>query len=188
VALDLRANVAKKRAPLMRWNVLPHAIRNQLGAASAAVAIVVAGCSPAPTLEKVARDNGRDEGTTVGQYTIEITGSKKRWHVRYPDFSGRLRADDDRVLRVRNIHVPLKTRCVLVLKSTDYVYTFAIPEHGLKEIAVPNLEFRMEFYSDKPGKFELIGEPLCGDPHSLIAGHIVVDPHDRFAAWLDRRF
>ena len=172
----------------MRRNDSPKAIGQWLCAA-VIVTTVAAGCAPAATREKiVVNESGHSDATSAGPYHIEITGSEKRWHVRYPDFSGRLRPDDDRVVSVRNIHVPLKTRVILILKSTDYVYTFAMPEFGLKEIAVPSLEFRMEFYSDNPGKFDLVGEPLCGDPHSEIAGHIVVDPHDRFSAWLDRRF
>jgi heme/copper-type cytochrome/quinol oxidase subunit 2 len=171
----------------MSRNDVPKSIGRWLSAAAAALLIAAAGCCPATTPGDIAVEaSGRDAPAPPGPYHIEITGSSKRWQVRYPDFSGRLPPGHDHALSVRNIHVPLNTRVVVVLRSTDYVYTFAVPEHGL-EIAVPNLEFQMEFYSDKAGEFDLFGEPLCGDPHSQISGHIVVDPHDRFSAWLDRR-
>ncbi|HZL91202.1 MAG TPA: hypothetical protein VFB96_22740 [Pirellulaceae bacterium] len=172
----------------MSRNGFPKRIGQRLCAA-ALVAAAMAGCyfAAAPEKKIAAERTYGGDASFAAPYCIEITGSKKRWHVRYPDYSGRLRTGDDRVLSVRNIHVPLNTRVVFILKSADYVYTFAIPEYGLKEIAVPNLKFEMEFQSDKAGKFDLIGEPLCGDPHSEIVGHIVVDPRDRFLAWLERR-
>ena len=157
--------------------------------AGAASLLASGGCLAEPRPEEFPRSATASDAIPFGPgpYQIEITGSDKRWLVRYPDASGNLQTAGGRSLRLRRIHVPLNTKVVFVLKSTDYVYTFAIPEHRLKEIAVPGLEFRMEFRTDKAGKFDLVGEPLCGDPHSLIAGQIVVDTHDRFAAWLERR-
>lgn len=116
-------------------------------------------------------------------YEIEITGSKDRWHVRYPGADGRL-ATGSEVRTVRNIHVPLRTKIVFVLKSTDYVYVLSLPQYRLKEIAVPELEFRMEFRSEDPGRFALIGEPLCGDPNVEMQGHLIVEARDRFVDWL----
>jgi heme/copper-type cytochrome/quinol oxidase subunit 2 len=117
------------------------------------------------------------------RYVIEVTGSNNLWHVRYPDPADRTRPA--KLMKgVRNIRVPLGTRVVLLLKSRDYLYTLAIPDYGLKEIAVPGCEFRMELRPRAAGRLELIGEHLCGDPFAEISGQLVVEPQDRFRSWL----
>ena len=116
-------------------------------------------------------------------YQIEITGSKDRWHVRYPGADGRAATSGD-TLVVRNIHVPQETKIVLVLKSTDYIYTLSLPQFHLKEIAVPDLEFRVEFCPPQAGRFELVGNQLCGAPHAELTGFLIVEPRDRFLGWL----
>ncbi len=115
-------------------------------------------------------------------YEIELTGSKDCWSVRYPGVDGHIERERDPLV-VRSIHVPLGTNIVFVLKSSDYVYTFALPHYQLKEIAVPSLEFKMELQPAEAGTFALVGKQLCGDPHD-VQGHLVVEPVDRFLAWL----
>lgn len=90
-------------------------------------------------------------------------------------------------LKPWDVHVPLQTDVVFVLNSKDYVYTLAIPQCGLKEIAVPELEFRMKFNLANAGKFDLVGDELCGDPfHEQRQGHLIVEPVDKFCSWLER--
>lgn len=116
-------------------------------------------------------------------YRIQVTGSINGWQVRYPNASGRLETETD-VPAVRDIHVPLDANVVIDLKSSDYVYLIAIPHFGLKEIAVPGLEFQIEFRLHEAGQFELIGEELCGEPHSELQGSLIVEPEERFLDWL----
>jgi cytochrome c oxidase subunit 2 len=90
------------------------------------------------------------------------------------------------VADARDIRVPMGRRVVLVLRSEDYLYTLAIPEYGLKEIAVPECEFRLEFRPRSTGRVDLFGEHLCGDPFAEITGKLVIEPPERFRAWLRR--
>ena len=133
----------------------------------------------------------RDEDRHIGPapesrepYGIEITGNENRWHVRYPGSDGRLAELGDGSI-ARDVHIPAQTDVVFVLKSDDYVYTLALPKYGLKEIAVPKLEFRMEFHSPDAGRFPLLGDQLCGEPHPELQGNLVVEPRDRFLRWLN---
>ena len=119
-------------------------------------------------------------------YCIEVTGHEYRWEVRYPGADGLLATDDDRVT-VRNVHVPQGTDVVLLLKSLDYVYVMALPQFGLKEMAVPTLEFRMSFHTQEAGQFALLGNELCGDPHPELKVHLIVEPREHFLAWLNRQ-
>lgn len=132
------------------------------------------------------RTNVADIVTKIQEpYHIEVTGHNYRWHVRYPNSTGRIETEKD-ALAVRDIHVPLETEVVLVLKSTDYVYVLSLPEFGKKEIAVPTLEFRMQFRPETTGQFALLGEELCGDPHPELKGSLVVEPQAQFLDWLQK--
>lgn len=116
-------------------------------------------------------------------YQIEVTGHEYRWHVRYPSSSGQLETDQDSV-SLRDIHVPLDADIVFVLKSKDYVYVLELPEFGKKEIAVPSLEFQMQFRPEKAGRYPLLGDELCGDPHPELKGTLVVESQAQFLDWL----
>jgi len=161
------------------WNILG------LSPFCMVLAIFAAGCTDAPRSDAQAKAPQASEVVLQIRepYQIEITGSKDRWHVRYPGADGRPVTSAD-TLVVRNIHVPQETKIVLVLKSTDYIYTLSLPQFHLKEIAVPDLEFRMEFCPPEAGQFELVGNQLCGDPHAELQGVLIVEPRDHFLGWL----
>lgn len=148
--------------------------------------LVTAGCSQARTpIASESQANASEVVPSLPEpYHIEITGRNRQWHVRYPDETGRL-ATKEKVLTDRSIPVPRDTKVVFVLKSMDFLYTFAIPQFGLKEIAVPDLEFQLEFRSENSGRIEFLGEHLCGDPQSEMSGTLVVEPQDCFLAWLE---
>lgn len=117
---------------------------------------------------------------------IEMTGSNYRWQVRYHNADGCVATDDD-VLTVRNVYVPLETEIILLLRSRDFVYLLTLPEFGLKEIAVPDLEFRMTFRPPAVGRFAMDGDELCGDPHPELRGQLIVQSRNDFLAWLDEQ-
>jgi len=157
--------------------------------------IVLAGCSDwaASPVDSTTAPSSPDESSlaesapNLGEpYCIEIRGSDYRWHVRYPDNGGCV-DEEGRESIERDVHVPAQTDVVLVLKSDDYVYTLALPTFGLKEIAVPNLEFRMAFRPPDAGRFPLLGDQLCGDLHPELQGDLVVEPPDHFRKWLKER-
>ena len=68
--------------------------------------------------------------------------------------------------------------------SDDYIYNLALPHLGLKEIAVPDLSFAIEFTADETGTFDLLGDQMCGYDHPELLGKISVDSHAGFNAWL----
>ncbi len=119
---------------------------------------------------------------------IQLTGTKHRWRAAYPMIDGTFLAIDD-LLAESQLHVPLDTEVVLILKSTDYIYTLAIPELGLKEIAIPDLEFRMAFRPTRVGLVPMIGEELCGLPGGAGGNSVqlVVESREQFLAWLIRK-
>lgn len=117
---------------------------------------------------------------------IQLTGTEHQWRAAYPMIDGALPAVDE-LQAGYQLHVPLDTEVVLILKSTDYIYTLAIPELGLKEIAVPDLEFRMTFRPINVGQYSLIGEELCGPPGRDRPRQLVVESRKQFLAWLGQK-
>src|SRR5690348_13879556 len=111
-------------------------------AACLAMLVALAGCSDAspsgyetirPATSQVSTGGDDAARPLCDPYQIRITGSKDRWRVDYPGAQRRDAAKVDRPA-AGNIHVPLNTHVELLLESTDYVYTLAVPQFGLKEI------------------------------------------------------
>jgi heme/copper-type cytochrome/quinol oxidase subunit 2 len=132
-----------------------------------------------------------DEGADAGAYEvtcpleIEITGSRFHWRVRYPGRDGRLHTADDPI-GDGEVHVPVGTRTRLLLRSEDYVYTLALPHLGLKEIAVPDLDFQLDFDASQSGTFELRGDQMCGYAHADLIGKLVVGTAESYVAEMRR--
>ena len=118
--------------------------------------------------------------------TVEVTGREFRWHIRYPGPDGRLgTADDIRVLG--DLHLPAHTKVTVRLTSEDYVYTFALPHIGAKEIAVPEMFFSIAFETDSSGVFEVLGDQLCGYAHKDLIASLIVQNRADFEAWLHQK-
>ena len=121
----------------------------------------------------------------VSPVRVQLTGMNHRWQMAYVDEQGRptlpswLESGHD-------LHVPINADIVLTLKSTDYIYTLAIPEFGLKEIAVPKLEFRMAFEPTQVGRYQLVGDELCGGLNGIAAGRMVVESSEQFRKRLEK--
>ncbi len=114
---------------------------------------------------------------------IGVTGRDARWRYRFPGPDGRLGGPDDRMAE-GDLHLPAGTRVSARLKSQDALYVFNVPELGLRQIAVPDLEFALAFETGRPGRFALRGDPMCGAAHPALAADLVVEPPPEFSAWL----
>ena len=113
---------------------------------------------------------------------IEITGGDFEWHVRYAGLDEVFGTADDFFAR-RNVALISNTPTTIDLKSDDYIYSFALPHLNLREIAVPDLVFSLEFSPKELGEFKLKGDQLCGYQHPKLIGKVrVLSPRD-FARW-----
>lgn len=116
---------------------------------------------------------------------IEVTGTKFHWQIQYPGADGKLGTADD-LYGDRVLHVPLEADARIHLRSRDYVYSFALPHLGLKEIAVPEMEFFLDFVAEQAGTFELRGDQLCGFTHPDLLGRLVVVSREGYAEAMSR--
>jgi heme/copper-type cytochrome/quinol oxidase subunit 2 len=116
--------------------------------------------------------------------TVRATGHEFFWRFRFPGPDAKFDTDDD--VRVeKEVHLPLGRDVVFLITSDDYVYTLAIPKLGLRQIAVPELTYTMDFHSASPGSFDVIADPLCRVKffHDESMGRIVVQSASAFEAW-----
>lgn len=116
-------------------------------------------------------------------YVIDITGSDNRWQVRYPGAPQTIDSVGEEMARLE-LHVPEQRSIVLRLHSTDYVYTLELPHWELKEIAVPRLEFELRFRTSDRGRFDLVGDHLCGGVVETLQGALVVESAPQLCHWL----
>ena len=88
----------------------------------------------------------------------------------------------------REVHVPLGAEVTLALASRDYISDFALPDLGLRDFAAPGLPSAFRFRADRPGRYVLRGDELCGRPHDERSrGLLIVEDPAAFQAWLARR-
>jgi len=119
----------------------------------------------------------------VDSIVVEVTGSEFNWHFRYPGLDGILGTSDDQH-SMQNLYLPENADVTLRLSSNDYVYSFALPELDLKEIAVPDLSFELVFKTNSKRKLLLLGDQFCGYSHkTLIGSTYIVSQDSGFYNW-----
>ena len=79
---------------------------------------------------------------------------------------------------VQDLYLPDNSEVDLKLKSNDYVYTFALPKLGMQEIAVPGLDFELQFTTQGEQTMQLKGDQLCGFEHESLIGNVYVRNQD----------
>lgn len=137
--------------------------------AALAAALVCAGCGP--------------DGQSMDSIVVEVTGSEFNWYFRYPGPDGVLGTGDDRH-SVQDLFLPANSEVDLKLKSNDYLYSFALPELGMEEIAVPGLDFGLRFTTQSERTLQLLGHQFCGFAHESLIGKVYVrGPDGDFYDW-----
>lgn len=114
---------------------------------------------------------------------VEVEGNEFHWTFRYPGVDGVLGNDDDQYSQ-QNLFLPDHSEITLKLVSKDYVYSFALPDLGLKEIAVPDLEFNLNFNTKSEQTLLLLGDQFCGYSHKTLIGKVYVrNQNNGFYGW-----
>ncbi len=121
-------------------------------------------------------------GLPDGDLVIRVRGEDYQWHVRYPGPDGVLDTADD-VLGLRDLHVPARKTVRIDLESADYIYGFRIPELGVNQMAVPELDFAAQLFAEEAGSHPLMGDQMCGFAHESLLGQVVVHAPADFVAW-----
>ena len=118
--------------------------------------------------------------------TVIATGENFNWHFQYPGEDGVLGTADDQYSE-QNLLLPAEASVTLKLYSNDYLYSFALPDIALKEIAVPGLDFELSFETGSAQTMILLGDQFCGFSHDSLKGKVrILDQENGFYQWFDR--
>jgi cytochrome c oxidase subunit 2 len=110
---------------------------------------------------------------------VHVIGEQWWWRVRYPA------ADDGPPVELANeIRVPVNEPVEFLLEAADVIHSFWIPSLGGKVDMIPGRRTRLVLQPTKVGRYRGICAEYCGGSHALMALDVVVEPADRFHAWL----
>jgi len=142
--------------------------------------------TPVLRSDRAHREHGSAWSPTIldGPITVEATGHKFFWRFRFPGPDAQFDTGDD--VRVENeVHLPLGRDIVLLITSDDFIYTMAIPQLELRQIAIPELTYALNFHTTNAGSFDVIADSLCRVRyfHDEYMGRIVVQSESAFDAW-----
>ncbi len=136
---------------------------------------------------------------------LEVVGKQWHWSYRLPGKDGKFGATDVRFLNVDNplgidpddaagrddvvvanpiVHVPVNQPLKALLRSTDVLHDFTVPQFRVKMDLVPGTVTSQWFVPTKPGTYEILCEELCGAGHFAMRGKIVVEDAADYAKWL----
>ncbi len=136
------------------------------------VALFLGGCAVPPPVSVHAVD-------------VRLVAQDRSWKASYlvADPSGRT----SEVSTGREVHIPVGAGVRLRLTSRDYVSDFTIDALGLRDFTTPSMPADLYFVADRPGRYELRGDELCGLPHTdLTRGWLVVEDSAAFLSWMQR--
>ncbi|WP_207485999.1 cytochrome c oxidase subunit II [Arenibaculum pallidiluteum] len=115
---------------------------------------------------------------------IEVTAHMWWWDVRYPGAG----APGTGGLRTANeIVIPAGRPVELVVSAADVIHSIWIPSLAGKIDMIPGHVNRLGILAERPGVYRGQCAEYCGAQHALMAFDVVVEPPDRFEAWLAAR-
>lgn len=119
---------------------------------------------------------------------LEVTARQWDWRFRYAAPGKELGEPTDVFVSDGEMHVPLGETILLHLKSQDVLHSFFLPNLRVKQDAVPGMTipvwFKATEISPLPSGYDIVCAELCGIGHYRMKGRIVIEPREKFDAWL----
>lgn len=135
---------------------------------------------------------------------VEVTAEQFTWNVRYPGQDGQFGRTDPRLISTENpigldagdpaagddildlavIHLPVNRPAHVRLRSKDMLHSFYLPNHRIKQDAVPGMTIDLWFVPTREGEFEFACAEICGFGHYQMRGTLKVVSEDEFSDWL----
>jgi cytochrome c oxidase subunit 2 len=147
-----------------------------VGMASAATVVVLFG------LLYASAAIGRAVGTTPqsGALAVQIVGHQWWWEIQYLHPQPSLQ-----VTTANELHLPVGRPVLFILKSTDVIHSFWIPNlHGKTDL-IPGRQTTTWLQVDRSGAFRGQCGEYCGVQHAHMALGVVAEPPEAFDRWLD---
>ena len=139
---------------------------------------------------------------------VEAIGQQWTWTFRLPGEDGVLGAVDPRIIDVDNpfgldpddakgqddvlieddeIHLPLGRPVKVLLRSTDVLHDFYVPQFRAKMDIVPGMVTYFWLTPTRTGSFDILCFELCGVGHYAMRGTVVVEEESAYEAWLQEQ-
>ncbi len=82
------------------------------------------------------------------------------------------------------MHLPIGKPVKVLLRSTDVLHDFTVPQFRVKMDLVPGMVTHLWLTPTRAGTYEILCEELCGLAHFAMRGKVVVDEPAAFDTWL----
>jgi cytochrome c oxidase subunit II len=109
--------------------------------------------------------------------TVEVTGHKWWWEVRYEGSSG---------ATANEIHIPVGERVKVRLHTDDVLHSFWVPQLMPKTDLIAGETRETWLQAVRPGSYRGRCAEYCGTQHAHMAFLVVAQPRADFDAWLAR--
>jgi cytochrome c oxidase subunit 2 len=145
--------------------------------------------------------------TSNADLTIKVTGYQWKWGYDYlkgegeglsfistldaaqramSDAGARGDVPDDYLLKVDNpLVVPVNTKVRIITTATDVIHSFAVPQFGIKQDAIPGFVRDTWFRAEKIGTYYGQCQELCGKEHAYMPINVKVVSAADYTAWVD---
>ncbi len=136
---------------------------------------------------------------------VEALGRQWNWSFRYPGNDGQLGDTDVKHLSVSNpfglnpedpagqddvlvssseMRLPVNQPVKLLLRSTDVLHNFTVPQFRVKMDLVPGMVTYLWLTPTLTGEYEILCEELCGVAHYAMRNRVIVNEPAEFQGWL----
>jgi cytochrome c oxidase subunit 2 len=110
--------------------------------------------------------------------TVRVVGHQWWWEVRYPGTDA---------VTANEIHIPVRTRVRLEVRSADVIHSFWVPELNRKIDLEPGRTNAIELVADRAGRYRGQCAEFCGLQHAHMSMYVFVDSRPAFRRWLARQ-
>jgi cytochrome c oxidase subunit 2 len=118
----------------------------------------------------------------VATREIRVNGHQWWWEFQYTNPRA------DRIVTTANeLHLPAGERIRLVLRSSDVIHSFWIPNLHGKHDLIPGKTVNFVIQADRPGLYRAQCAEFCGLQHARMGFIVVVEPRAQFEKWYARQ-
>jgi cytochrome c oxidase subunit 2 len=110
------------------------------------------------------------------QLTVQVTGRQWWWEISYPGTRNAVTANE--------LHIPVRTHVGIEVRTADVIHSFWVPELNRKIDLIPGKRNRVDFYAEKPGRYEGQCAEYCGLQHAHMRLIVIAQPASQFQAFL----
>ena len=146
--------------------------------------------------------------TPPNAINIEVMARQWGWQYRLPGEDGKLGTSnmvnindqnpfginlddqngrDDILIQSDELHLKTNRPVKILLRSTDVLHNFYVPQFRAKMDAVPGLVTYYWFEPNKEGDYEVLCAEYCGIGHYGMRAKVVVDNEENYEKWLEQQ-